>query len=78
MEIEDFDHFIRNIWEYSYDQFEENFKNFLQIYEGNYLFRMIYKKENALRLLAIQCDGQEARLQEKELKVYVDALLEEM
>ncbi len=78
VEIEDFDHFIRNIWEYSYDQFEENFKNFLQIYEGNYLFRMIYKKENALRLLAIQCDGQEARLQEKELKVYVDALLEEM
>ena len=78
IKIEDFDHFIQNVWEYSYDLFEESLKNLLKVYESDYWFRMIYKNQNTMRMLALQCDGQYPKNTQGEVVTYVEAILREV
>lgn len=53
--IEDYSQFMELVWEYSYDQFEMNLKNFLHIYRGNnYRFYIVYKANNLIEILGIE------------------------
>lgn len=78
IKIEDFNHFIQNVWEYSYDLFEESLKNLLKVYKSDYWFRMIYKNQNTMRMLALQCDGQCPREAQGDVAAYVEAVLKEV
>lgn len=78
IKIEDFDHFIQNVWEYSYDLFEESLKNLLKVYESDYWFRMIYKNQNTMRMLALQRDGQSPKNTESEVTDYIEAILKDV
>ena len=61
--IEDYEHFMKNVWEYSYDQFEVNLANFLRIYKNAYSFHIVYKAESLIEIMGIyvgaQGDGQD-------------------
>lgn len=78
IKMESFDHFIQNIWEYSYDLFEESLKNLLKVYESDYCFRMIYKNRNMVRILALQCNGKYPKNSQGEVVTYVEAILKEL
>lgn len=53
--VKEFEHFVQNVWEYGYDQFEDSVNNFLKIFSEEYFFRIVYKKRDVMRILAIQC-----------------------
>lgn len=52
--IEDYDKYMEETWEYSYDQLEVNLTNFLRIYRREYSFHIVYKSENVLEVVGIQ------------------------
>lgn len=60
--INDYEHFMKDIWEYSYDQFELNLVNFLRIYQNGYSFHIVYKADNLIEVMGIyvgnSADGQ--------------------
>jgi len=78
IKIEAFNHFMQNIWEYSYDLFEESLKNLLKVYESDYWFRMIYKNQDTMRMLALQCDGKRPKNSRGEVVAYIEAMLKEL
>ncbi len=57
--IEDYEHFMKDIWEYSYDQFEVNLGNFLGIYNKNCGFHIVYKADNLIEVMGIMVGGQQ-------------------
>lgn len=54
--IEDYERFMDEVWEYSYDQLEVNLGNFLQIYQGKYYFHIVYKSGNLIEVMGICTD----------------------
>lgn len=54
--IEDYNHFMTEVWEYSYDQFEVNMGNFLRIYKRDFCFHIVYKAGNLIELMGIQIE----------------------
>lgn len=52
--IEEYDHFMKEVWEYGIDQFEINLGHFLRIYEKDYCFHIVYKSDNLIELLGIR------------------------
>lgn len=58
--IEDYERFMDEIWEYSYDQLEVNLGNFLRIYQGSYYFHIVYKSGKLIELLGICTDDMRA------------------
>lgn len=54
--IEDYENFMQNVWEYSYDQFEVNLGNFLRIYKKGYSFHIVYKADNLIEIMGIQVE----------------------
>lgn len=74
--IENYEYYMNNVWEYSYDQLEMNLRNFLKIYEGDYRFHIVYKTDNLIELLAINTgNAQEPSFPEQ---FCLDGLLKEM
>lgn len=57
--IEDYEHFMNAVWEYSYDQLEVNLGNFLRIYQGRYYFHIVYKSGNLIEVIGICTDDGE-------------------
>lgn len=55
--IEDYEYFMKNVWEYSYDQFEVNFGNFLRVYKTGCSFHIVYKADNLIEVMGILTDG---------------------
>lgn len=51
--IEDYEHFMKEVWEYSYDQLEVNLGNFLRIYQGSCYFHIVYKSGNLIEVIGI-------------------------
>ena len=51
--IKDYENFMENVWEYSYDQFEVNLTNFLRIYQNGYSFHIVYKADNLIEVMGI-------------------------
>lgn len=58
--IEDYEHFMNHIWEYSYDQLEVNLGNFLRIYQGRFYFHIVYKSGNLIEIIGICTDDGKA------------------
>ena len=56
--IEDYEHFMKNVWEYSYDQFEVNLTNFLRIYKNAYSFHIVYKAGSLIEIMGIYVGAQ--------------------
>ncbi len=52
--FKNFEDFMQNNWEYSYDQLEENLNNFMKVYESCFFFRIVYMSNGAMRILGIQ------------------------
>ncbi len=59
--IEDYEHFMSAVWEYSYDQLEVNLRNFLRIYQGKYYFHIVYKSGNLIEIIGICTDDEEEK-----------------
>lgn len=55
--IEDYKHFIEEIWKYSYDQLEINLENFFRIYKEGYSFHIVYKSEEIVEIMGIQTEN---------------------
>lgn len=53
--IRDFDHYIRQVWQLSYDQLEESLQATLAELRDAYLYRLVYKSQNIMSILAIRC-----------------------
>lgn len=51
--IEEYEHFMKDIWEYSYDQFEVNLGNFLRIYKDSCSFHIVYKSHNLIEIMGL-------------------------
>lgn len=51
--IDDFEEYMQNGWQYSYDQFEINLNHFLKIYKNEYSFHLVYKSGNLLEIVGI-------------------------
>lgn len=49
--IQDYEHFMEDVWEYSYDQFEVNLGNFLRIYKKGVSYHIVYKADNLIELV---------------------------
>lgn len=77
--IKDYEHFMNDVWEYSYDQLEVNLGNFLRIYQGKYYFHIVYKSGNLIEVMGI-CTGNEGEkglgdeTAPDEIKQYDDAM----
>lgn len=52
--IEDYERFMKEVWEYSYDQFEVNLGNFLHIYKRNFCFHIVYKSGSLIEVMGIE------------------------
>lgn len=55
--IRDYDHFIKEVWEYGYDQLGINLANFLRIYKKNYFFHIVYKSDGLVEVVGIHAGG---------------------
>lgn len=55
--IEEYDHFVKEVWEYGLDQFEINLGNFLRIYKNDFCFHVVYKSDHLIELLGLQIKG---------------------
>lgn len=53
VEIIDYDNYIKNIWSYSSEQFDEAVVNFVNIFKESGFFHVIYKYKEKLRLFII-------------------------
>lgn len=73
--IQDYEHFMKNVWEYSYDQFEVNLGNFLQIYKKGVSYHIVYKAENLIELVGFITAQEGEKPEETEA---VKDLVEEM
>lgn len=51
--IRDYQHFMSQVWEYSYDQLEMNLNNFLRIYKNQCFFHIVYKSGEVIELVGI-------------------------
>ena len=74
--IEDYDHFMKEVWEYSLDQFEINLGNFLRIYKNQYCFHVVYKSKDLIELLGLRIENVNDERQEE--KLLLDKLLQEL
>lgn len=73
--IRDFEHFMSDIWEYSYDQLETNLKNFFRIYNNQFFFHIVYKSGCIVEIVGIRT-GQ--KLQKEDCQQAMKALVEEL
>ncbi len=73
--IRDFDHFIKDVWEYGYDQLEMNLANFLRIYKKTYFFHIVYKSEGLVEVVGIHSGGP---VTEKESRSALQELVTEL
>lgn len=51
--IKDYSHFMKEVWEYGYDQLEMNLANFLRIYKKDYFFHIVYKSGEVIEVVGI-------------------------
>lgn len=73
--IEDYEHFMKAVWEYSYDQFEVNLGNFLRIYKKGCSFHIVYKADNLIEIMGLLTE----ELQEKpDYQLVMEELIAEM
>ncbi len=75
MSIHEFDWFIEKVWGSGRDNFEESLDSYLRSFEGGYLYRIVYKNANVVRLLAIR--RRETALQPPEAAMKLLQLLQE-
>lgn len=57
--IQDYEIFMKEVWEYSYDQLEVNLGNFFRIYQGGYSFHIVYKSGNLVEMIGISTEIEE-------------------
>lgn len=57
--IEDYAHFMKEVWQYGYDQLEVNLRNYFQIYRYICCFNIVYKTENVIEVLGILVEKRE-------------------
>ena len=74
--IEDYDHFMNEVWEYSYDQLEVNLTNFLRIYKDTCCFHIVYKSDNLIELVGINIEPD--MLEESQVRQVLERLILEM
>lgn len=74
--IQDYEHFMKEVWEYSYDQFEVNLGNFLRIYKKNFCFHIVYKADNLIELMGIEIH--ESETDGEDCHQVLDGLVREM
>lgn len=55
--IKDYHRFMKEVWEYSYDQLEMNLSNFLRIYKNKCFFHIVYKAGDIIELIGIHSGG---------------------
>lgn len=67
LEIEDYEAFIRDKWNYGSEEFDEAVRNFVVLYQGIGGFHMIYKHKGRIRLLAIMKERCDSDLENKRL-----------
>ncbi len=78
--IQNYDFFIKKVWEYSIDQFEANLKNFLRSYQSKYKFHIVYKSDNVIQLIGLSLEQHKENnenLKDTEIKE-VEKLIEKM
>lgn len=76
--IEDYDHFMKEIWEYSFDQFEMNMGNFLKIYKNTCCFHIVYKADNLIEVIGFCVEKADSFLTEKTVQQSLKELVCEM
>lgn len=54
--VSDYTEFMDATWKYSYDQFETNVTNFMNIYDEKISFHMVYKSEQLIEVFGILTD----------------------
>lgn len=73
--IRDYEAFMEQIWEYSYDQLEANLVNFLRIYKKQYIFHIVYKSGGMVEIIGIHSGS---KISEEESHRAMKELLEEL
>lgn len=73
--IRDYDHFMKEIWEYGYDQLEMNLTNFFRIYKKEYFFHIVYKSGGLVEVVGIHSGR---KLTEEESHKAMQDLLSEL
>lgn len=79
--IQDYEEFMQNVWEYSYDQLEMNLLNFLMIYKKDFFFHMVYKSGGIIEMVGIgdgSAEGAENSFREEYCSHAVEELLAEL
>lgn len=51
--IDGYEKFMTELWEYGYDQFEINIRNFLRLFRNEYCFHIVYKEKEMIEVLGL-------------------------
>lgn len=54
--IVEFEYYVNEKWEYTWDQFEENLRNFFRIYSDRFRYHIVYKSHDMIELIGISVE----------------------